>query len=355
MGTIYEIFGSDAHAMTMALMEAAHVEDMVPRTASIALKPNLVVAAPPESGATTHPGVLSGAIEYLQGHGFRNISIIEGAWVGDRTDRGFRVCGYDRVGEQYGVPLCDLKKDRTRTVDTPLRPMEICCRALDADLLIDLPVLKGHCQTAMTCALKNCKGCLPDREKRRFHAEGLMRPIAALAAALRPELTIVDSLCGDLDFEEGGNPVPTGRMLLGEDPVQLDAYGCRLMGLALEQAPYIQMAEAWGAGSTRLEEGDVVRLNEPSAAADYPAPSGAVAALTRTVQARSACSACYASLVRALHTSGVQGLPIAIGQGWRGIPFDGLGIGACCNYAKERVPGCPPPAEDILRVLSARC
>ena len=80
-----------------------------------------------------------------------------------------------------------------------------------------------------------------------------------------------------------------------------------------------------------------------------------MAALTRTVQARSACSACYASLVRALHTSGVQGLPIAIGQGWRGIPFDGLGIGACCNYAKERVPGCPPPAEDILRVLSARC
>ena len=259
------------------------------------------------------------------------------------------------VGKKYGVPLFDLKRDKTRRVDTPLRPMDICCRALDADYLINLPVLKGHCQTAMTCALKNCKGCLPDREKRRFHAEGLMRPIAALAAALRPELTIVDSLCGDLDFEEGGNPVPTGRMLLGEDPVQLDAYGCRLMGLALEQAPYIQMAEAWGAGSTRLEEGDVVRLNEPSAAADYPAPSGAVAALTRTVQARSACSACYASLVRALHTSGVQGLPIAIGQGWRGIPFDGLGIGACCNYAKERVPGCPPPAEDILRVLSARC
>ena len=121
--------------------------------------------------------------------------------------------------------------------------MDICCRALDADYLINLPVLKGHCQTAMTCALKNCKGCLPDREKRRFHSEGLMRPIAALAAALRPELTIVDSLCGDLDFEEGGNPVPTGRMLLGEDPVQLDAYGCRLMGLALEQAPYIQMAD----------------------------------------------------------------------------------------------------------------
>ena len=52
---------------------------------------------------------------------------------------------------------------------------------------------------------------------------GLLKELPKLAAALRPELPIVDSLCGDLDFEEGGNPVPTGRMLLGEDPVQLDA------------------------------------------------------------------------------------------------------------------------------------
>ena len=309
MSRIYEIFGTNAHAMTRALMESAGAACKIPSGASVALKPNLVVAASPETGATTHAGVLSGAIEYLRDHGFRDISIIEGSWVGDDTGRAFRAAGYEAVGKKYGVPLFDLKRDKTRRVDTPLRPMDICCRALDADYLINLPVLK----------------------------------------------TIVDSLCGDLDFEEGGNPVPTGRMLLGEDPVQLDAYGCRLMGLALEQAPYIQMAEAWGAGSTRLEEGDVVRLNEPSAAADYPAPSGAVAALTRTVQARSACSACYASLVRALHTGGVRGIPIAIGQGWRGIPFDGLGIGACCNCAKERVPGCPPPAEDILRVLSARC
>ena len=97
--------------------------------------------------------------------------------------------------------------------------MSIACRALDANFLIDLPVLKGHCQTRMTCALKNLKGCLPDAEKRKFHAEGLMKPIAALAAALRPKLVIVDSICGDLDFEEGGNPIRTNRMYLGADLV----------------------------------------------------------------------------------------------------------------------------------------
>ena len=351
MSTIYEIFGRDAHAMTIALMERAEVAAAIPAGAAGALKPNLVVAGRPEDGATTHAGVLSGAIEYLREHGVRDISIIEGSWVGDSTGRAFRAAGYDAVGRKYNVPLYDLKGDKTRRVDTPLRPMDICCRALDAGYLINLPVLKGHCQTRMTCALKNCKGCLPDREKRRFHAEGLMEPIAALAAALRPALTIVDSICGDLDFEEGGNPVPTGRMLLGTDMVQLDAYGCRLMGLEPAQVPYIGLAEGWGAGSAALAEGDIIRLNTPADGAEYPAPSGTVAALTRSVQAKSACSACYASLVRALYRRGGGKRAVAIGQGWKGVPFDGLGIGACCDCAREQVKGCPPSPEDILRAL----
>ena len=259
MSKIYEIFGTDAHTMTYALMERAQIAAAIPSGADVALKPNLVVSAPPETGATTHDGVLSGAIEYLRDHGVKDISIIEGSWVGARTNQSFHAARYDAVSKKYGVPLYDLKGDRTRTVKTALRPMEICCRALDAGYLINLPVLKGHCQTAMTCSLKNCKGCLPDKEKRRFHAEGLMEPIAALAAALRPDLTIVDSICGDLNFEEGGNPVPTGRMMLGTDMVQLDAYGCRLMGLEPDQVPYIGLAEGWGAGSAALGEGELIR------------------------------------------------------------------------------------------------
>lgn len=119
MSTIYEIFGRDAHAMTIALMERAEVITAIPAGASVALKPNLVVAGQPEYGATTHAGVLSGAIEYLREHGVRDISIIEGSWVGDSTGRAFRAAGYDAVGKQYSVPLYDLKGDKTRQVDTP--------------------------------------------------------------------------------------------------------------------------------------------------------------------------------------------------------------------------------------------
>lgn len=356
MGKIYEVFGTDAHQMTMALMEAANVAKMIPGGVSVALKPNLVTANSPESGATTHPGVLSGCIEYLQRHGFTDISVIEGSWVGDDTGRAMHKCGYDQVCRKYDVPFFDLKRDRTRRVDTPIRPMEICQKALDAGFLINLPVLKGHCQTVMTCALKNCKGCIPDKEKRRFHAEGLMKPIGALAAALKPDLTIVDSICGDLNFEEGGNPVQTNRMYLGTDPVQIDTYGCRLMGLELEDVPYIRLAEQWGAGSTQLDSADLIRLNEPQAGNTYPAVSGLAKKLTRRVQQASACSACYAALVRGLYTVGTEPLEdIAIGQGWQGKEFEGLGIGNCCAGATTCVKGCPPTAKAVADALRESC
>jgi len=352
MSKIYQIYGRDAHDMTLRLLEASNAISLVPTGGSVALKPNLVVAGTPENGATTHAGVVSGAIAYFQDHGVKDISVIEGSWVGDETMRAMRRAGYDAVCKKYDVPFHDLKKDKTRPVKTAIGNIDVCCRALDAGLLVDLPVLKGHCQTVMTCALKNLKGCLPDREKRRFHAMGLTQPIAALGAAMKPGLIIVDSICGDLNFEEGGTPVETNRMYLGTDAVQLDAYGARLMGLSLSQVEYIGLAEQYGGGSTRLDDGDIVNLNEPSDVKAYPRPSGTVASLTKRVRQDQACSACFANLVRALYASGYgSDVDIAIGQGFQGKTFDGVGIGRCCKGASTCVMGCPPTAEQIANAL----
>jgi uncharacterized protein (DUF362 family) len=196
---------------------------------------------------------------------------MEGAWVGDRTERGFAACGYDKISRKYNVPLYDLKKDETLKVKTPIGEMTVCRRPYEADYLISLPVLKGHCQTLMTCALKNSKGCIPDSEKRHFHTMGLHQPIAALATVFKPNLFIVDSICGDLSFEEGGTPIQTNRMMLGHDPVQMDAYGCRLMGIDPMDVDYIHYAEKWGVGSMEIDEQDLVHINDPKDAPAYAA------------------------------------------------------------------------------------
>lgn len=353
------LYGDDGRAMARALLEAADAAAIIPRGASVVLKPNLVTASPPAQGATTHTEIVEGVVQYLRDHGFGRITIAESAWVGGNTREAFRVTGLDALAKRYDVALVDLKKDQAVPTETPIGPISICRTCLEAEALINLPVLKGHCQTAMTCALKNLKGCIPDAEKRRFHRLGLMRPIAALAAALRPTLTLVDSLCGDLNFEEGGNPVPTNRMYLGRDGVELDAFGCELMGLQPAEVGYLPLAEQFGAGRMEWTPSDIQYLNAPLPGPAGKADSRQVRALTKRVRQDAACSACYGSLVRALYqfrerTGREYGGEISIGQGFRGKQAAGLGIGNCCRGGEAFVPGCPPTAAEILAALLRR-
>lgn len=354
--TIRILYGTDGRAMARQLLEAADAASGIPPGAGILLKPNLAVARPPEEGATTHTEIVEGVIQYLQEAGFRQIAIAESSWIGDSTRRAFQATGLDRLAERCGVELLDLKTDDTVRVDTPIGPIRVCRRPLEAGFLINLPVLKGHCQTVMTCALKNGKGCLPDSEKRRFHQLGLMKPIAALAAVLRPDLTLVDSLCGDLNFEEGGNPVQTNRLLLGTDPVQLDTYCCELLGIRPEDVGYLPLAEQYGAGRMAWRPEEILELNAPCPAGSGRADGRLVRSLTRSVAQDAACSACFGSLVRALYryreqTGRDYTGAISIGQGFRGKLPAGLGIGRCCQGARRCVGGCPPTAAAILKEL----
>ncbi len=354
--TIRIIYGDDGRAMARQLLEAADAAARVGPGGKILLKPNLVTAAPADRGGTTHTEIVRGAIEYFQAAGYRDITIAEGSWVGDDTDRAFRVTGLDRLARETGVGLLNLKRDETVAMQTPIGKIRVCKTALEADFLLNLPVLKGHCQTVMTCALKNLKGCLPDGEKRRFHSLGLMKPIAALATVLHPTMTLVDSICGDLNFEEGGNPVQTNRMLLGTDPVQLDAYCCELVGLRTDEVGYLPLAEQYGAGSMAWSPADIVALNEPCPAAQGRADGRLVKSLGRSVRQDAACSACYGNLIRALYqyqeqTGRAYGGELSIGQGFRGKEPAGLGIGNCCRRAARHVAGCPPTAAEILAAL----
>ncbi len=355
-GKIHAVHGSDPAGMAKLLMASAGLDRAVPAGVRISLKPNLVVSRPAAGGATTHPEILAGVIEFLLDCGHRDIEIIEGSWVGDDTARAFAVCGMNDLGKKYGVRLYDLKKDATVAKDTPAGRVNVCKRALDSGFLINLPVLKGHCQTRMTCALKNMKGCISDAEKRRFHRDGLNEWIAALAAAIVPHVSIVDGICGDLDFEEGGNPVPANRMLLGADPVKLDAYACSLMGLSPAEVGYIPLAEEYGAGETGVEELDIVHVNEPVVVPGAKT-TGTIRGLAKYLNADQACSACYANAVHAMkrleERGAARGLPpLFIGQGWQGKTCDGVGIGRCAKGSRGNVPGCPPAALDIVEALS---
>lgn len=353
---IFVIYGSDPADMTHALLDQIHIPSLIPPSARIVLKPNLVVAATSDGGATTHPEIVVTLIERLQKDGYRNIAIAESSWTGESTSRAFRMQGYDTITKTYGVPLVDVKHDEYVRKTGDGIPMEISKTILESDFLISLPVLKGHCQTTMTCALKNMKGCLSDRSKRQFHSLGLHHPIAALNTVRKADLVIVDSINGDLDFEEGGNPVHTNRMFAGLDSVLLDAFGANLMGFAVSDIPYINIAEQLGVGTTDLSQAHIVELNKDTAGT-HPQPTGKIRALAKYTIPSSACSACYGNLIHALARLEERGLlgklkqQVYIGQDYKGISQNALGVGTCTKGFTSFVPGCPPKAIDIVTFL----
>lgn len=322
----------------------------------IGIKPNLVAPIPAEDGGTTHPEVVEGLISYLREKGYRNLCIMESSWVGDRTEDAFQVCGYYELAERLQLPLIDIKKEKYRNVNCAGLELAVSEAALDVDFLINVPVLKGHCQTRMTCALKNMKGLLPDFQKRAFHRMGLHEPIGRLSAGIHQDFILVDSICGDLSFEDGGNPVQQDRLIAAADPVLCDSYCCSLLHIPLEEVPYIGIAEACGCGSSDLSSAVIHVCNEPLHSIDL-STAGKALRLQELAEDVEACSACYGNLLPVLYQLQEEGIltdqfteKICIGQGYKG-KCGKLGIGSCTSHFELFLKGCPPEKEEIYHFL----
>ncbi len=354
---IVMIHGTDYVQMTLKLLEAIHLDEIIgDKTKRIALKPNLLLDDDASNGAITHPELVEGVLLYLKKHEFSNVKVMEGSWVGSRTSRAVKASGIASVCENYHVPFYDMQKDSSYPCDAAGMPLHLCSELKTTDFLINMPVLKGHCQTLITCALKNAKGVIPDSEKRRFHTMGLHKPIAHLNTVIPHGLILVDNICGDLNFEEGGNPVVMNRIFACLDPVLCDAYVCESIGYSVDDVPYIRIAERLNVGCADTSKAKVTMLNQPMNDQTNSHATGRVRKLEKYTDARDACSACYGSLIYALERLDDQGTTrgkrehVCIGQGWKDTAGE-IGVGSCTKNCSRHLLGCPPKALDIIRFL----
>ena len=142
-------------------------------------------------------------------------------------------------------------------------------------------------------------------------------------------------------------------MMASTDPIALDAYASTLMGYTPEDIGCIR--EAIALGIAKSPEWEIEELSKPVSASAKP--NGTVKQLSAHTAPVEACSACYASLIRALRILGDEGglrklgnRKIAIGQGYRNASPE-LGAGLCCRNAVKHAGGCPASAKDILEML----
>jgi uncharacterized protein (DUF362 family) len=347
-------YGEDIIRNAYDALTASDIISYLNAGMSVSIKPNLVVPCPASGGATTHPEVVEGIILFLKDFGVKSIKIIESSWVGDSTKRAYKFCGYEDLSQKYSVPLIDLKSDSSTVYKYGEYKIAVCDEAMNTDFLINAPVLKAHCQTRMTCCMKNLKGCIPDAEKRKFHSLGIHKPVAALNMVIKTGYCVIDGICGDLSHEEGGSPVAANRVIAGREPLLLDSYCAELIGYRPDEIEYISYGKAIGAGDCYCQETKIVELNSQAKPALDTKSARASDRYKKFINEDAACSACYSSLIYALHRLNGNPRPsgkIHIGQGFKGKGGAGLGVGNCTRGFEKNVPGCPPKATDILAAL----
>ena len=222
--------------------------DKLDKNDRVLIKPNITfggwIAIPPYGMVTTSK-MVEGILWKLAEHGCNDISIGEGTIlgvVGSNTGRGFKQTGINRVAKRYGAKLIDLNGGPFDYKDLGGIKVGISKAALEADFLINVPVLKTHAQVKVSLGFKNLKGCLEVASRKAFHMKGLEHLICLLNQSLESDLTIID---GIYMLEKGPDAMMgvahrKNLIIASRDAFACDCVGATILGFEPSQIDYLR-------------------------------------------------------------------------------------------------------------------
>lgn len=209
------------------------IEKFIRPGSKVLVKPNLLMAALPQAGITTHPEFVRQIVRILKGINCR-ILVGDGPSVfGSQIENIVKVyeeTGIREMAQEEGAELVVFDKRYM-----PLLPsgeqayFPLACYVKDCDYILNVPKFKTHEYMVITGAVKNLFGFIPGTFKlechKNFHQpERFAKMLLDVSATVNPALTIVDGIWG----LEGNGPATSGRrrdiglILAGSGPVALD-------------------------------------------------------------------------------------------------------------------------------------
>jgi len=238
------------------------------RGARVALKPNLLNASAPDKAVVTNPAFFAAAVRIVKAHGGTPVLVESPAF--QSLERVAAKTGYDAIIAAERLEVFDNRSVAVIMNDEARRfkRFEVARPLLEADILFNLPKLKTHAITRLTCAVKNLFGTIPGLAKSRWHMRAgtgdefpelildLYGALSAIFSGKRSMLHLVDGIMG----MEGDGPGPSGTprkigvVLAGTDAVAVDSVAAGLIGLDSANIANISSAAARGLGVGRMED-----------------------------------------------------------------------------------------------------
>ncbi len=235
----------------------------------ILIKPNLVhwdfdLPIPPY-GMIPTSAVMFALVKILAEEGFTRLTIGEGSLMIPKPmgQAIFKQLGYERLKEKYGVELVDFNEEKFDPVEINGFKMSIARSALEADKIINVPVLKTHNQCKVTLGIKNLKGCLNRKSKELCHGKDVVleHMFPLVMERLPVALTIID---GVYVLDRG--PTYTGKayrkdlIIASTDVLACDVVGAEIMDYRASDVLHMAYFAQRRGGS--LDLGDIKVVGE---------------------------------------------------------------------------------------------
>jgi uncharacterized protein (DUF362 family) len=218
----------------------------------VVLKPNIGWDRVPQQAANTNPDLVKEIVRLCFAAGAGRVVVTDVSCNDAR--RCFMRSGIAAAAQSAGatVLLPEERKFRDYRINGELLTVwPIYTPILEADKIINLPIVKHHNLCRATMGMKNWYGLLGGR-RNQLH-QNVDIGIADLATFVRPTLTVLDAYrVLTANGPQGGN-LNDVKLLktvaAGVDPVAIDAYGASLLGLRAEQIPYLGLGHERGLGN----------------------------------------------------------------------------------------------------------
>jgi uncharacterized protein (DUF362 family) len=258
--------GGEPEEMYRRAIEAmGGIGKYVKRGQSVLVKPNIGWDTSPERGANTNPGLVREVIESCLKAGAKEVIVFDHTC--DNWRRSYENSGIEAaVNAAGGVIRPGNDESLYREVKIPqgkrLTETKVHHIVQNADVFINMPVLKHHGGALVTISLKNLMGIVWDR--RYFHSNDLQQCIADIGTYRKPDLNIVDAYRVMLQNGPRGQSVDDivmmKSLIISEDMVAADAASARLFGSEPSKIGHIRIAHEMGIGNMDLENQSIHRI-----------------------------------------------------------------------------------------------
>ncbi|MDR1039947.1 MAG: DUF362 domain-containing protein [Deltaproteobacteria bacterium] len=233
---------------------------------TVVVKPNMGWACSPETCANTNPALVAHIIKNSLNLGARRVVVFDNTC--DNWAAAYRDSGLEAAAKEAGATVAMAHESGYfEKVEIPggqyLSGTELHEAYMEADTIINVPVLKHHGGSRMTAAMKNLMGAIWSRGP--LHRNGVDECLPDLLLYKKPTLNVVEAMrvmiSGGPRGRGDSRYLSSQMLLASEDPVAVDSACASIFSSAGLPVPsYIALAAERGIGKADLNSLNVQRL-----------------------------------------------------------------------------------------------